>query len=307
LADANAKGSRNLITENLKIFLFVILGFLPNFGFLESYENKIRSELLPKIEKEESIKVFTPEKNNSLEIPVNSNAAYFVDWESGEILVAKNEKQRLPIASITKLMTALVAVKENTAEKVMTVPPVTYNGIDSTMGLSTGDRLKFKELLHGLLINSGGDAAKTIAVSTSGSETEFVKKMNETAKILELTNTNFSNVIGYDDPNNYSSAEDLAILARVALSNPHIKEIVSKKSYTATSETGKKYYLVNTNQLIGPSFLGVKTGTTYGAGECLMSIYKEGDRQILGILLNSPGRFTETQNVIKWTREAFTW
>lgn len=294
--------------SGLKVFLFVLVGMLPNFEFIENYEQKLRTELIPQAQNVAFAQENIPAKNETFApTATGSDAALFLDAESGMILFEKNSQKRVQIASLTKMMTGLIAATELPREKIVTVKHLSPQYLDATMGLAIGDKVKASELMHGLLIPSGSDAAQVLAQEVAGSEEAFVKKMNSTAVLLGLSNTHFSNVVGYDSASNYSTAEDMTKLAKVVLKNKQISEIVAKKSYTAKSEAGKKYYLVNTNALLGPSFKGVKTGTTVAAGECLISLYKEGDREILGVLLKSPARFTETESIVRWTRGAFTW
>lgn len=291
----------------LKVFIFAILSILPSFGFLANTKEGLRSQLVPAPTQVQEVLKAPTKKLTVEEISSSSKAAFFIDVKSGSVLYQKGAHEKLPIASLTKLMTAIVTVSEVKAGTVFATPALTTTGLDSTMGLAPGDRLTVEELLHGLLINSGSDAAQTLAVGISGSEKEFAAKMNEYAKLFGLTETSFANASGTDDQGGYSSAADVAKIAKIALKSPQIKDIVTIKSYTASSEGGKKYSLTNTNKLLDSSFRGIKTGTTYGAGECLVSLYKEGDREIVGVLLGSKSRFTETTNVIKWTREAFSW
>jgi serine-type D-Ala-D-Ala carboxypeptidase (penicillin-binding protein 5/6) len=205
-------------------------------------------------------------------------------------------------------MTALVVISETEINEVVEISPQNVRLDDSTMGLINGDKLSVGDLLHGLLINSGSDAALNLATHVAGSELEFVELMNQKAKILGLENTNFSNPVGWDDQNNYSTAKDLTNLARIALTNKEIKSIVGKKNYIVQSENGNTYYLNNTNQLLrNPQYLGIKTGTTFRAGECLVTYYEEGDKKIIGTILNSTGRFNETTKIIKWTKDSFVW
>lgn len=294
--------------HSFKIFLLILLGLMPNFSFIERYETKIKNELIPATTEAKFTEYKIPENSVDYKaISSGSEAALFLDLKSGRVLFEKNKEKKLPIASITKLMTALVVISENDLEKIITVKSISSQYLDAKMGLAVGDKLKVRELLHGLLINSGSDAAHVLAVETAGPEAEFVKKMNQKAELIGLINTRFSNPVGYDSAQNYSTAKDLALLSEVVLKSKALSEIIAKKSYTARTEQGKRFYLVNTNQLVGPSFKGVKTGTTVAAGECLVSLYREGDREVLGILLKSPNRFGETEAIVRWTRGAFTW
>jgi len=176
------------------------------------------------------------------------------------------------------------------------------------MGLTAGDRVTVADILHGLLIESGADAATALAVATSGSENKFVALMNEKAAHFGLADTQFVDSIGRDNGSQYSTASDLGKLARLALGSKTIAGIVGKSTYTARAESGKTYSLSNTNLLLGGGkYAGVKTGTTYQAGECLISLYDDGERKILGVVLGSSGRFYETDRIIEWTKRVYKW
>jgi serine-type D-Ala-D-Ala carboxypeptidase (penicillin-binding protein 5/6) len=163
-------------------------------------------------------------------------------------------------------------------------------------------------LIQGLLIESGADAAETLAVATSGSENHFVALMNEKAKQFGLLDTQFTNSVGRDGNGHYATAKDLAMLGRIALSNKIIANTVSKKTAVVTTEAGKNFYLSNTNLLLSDSsYKGLKTGTTYSAGECLISYYNDGTRRIIGVVITSPDRFGETKDIIEWTKRTFSW
>jgi D-alanyl-D-alanine carboxypeptidase len=300
------------------LFLALVLtvaSLLPSVGPIENLEKRIESKMvlqsdLPEEKKGESISFKTiPEKVTDFQaISSGSRAALFVDYNSGEILFSKNEEQKLPMASTTKLMTALVVEESLDTNKLITVQPYALRPLDSVMGVPVGTRIKVQELLHGLLIESGSDAAQSLAKEVAGSEQKFVALMNERASFYGLTNTQFTNSVGYDDNGHYSTAKDLIKLARIALLNKNISNIANKKYYTATSEDGQKFSLENTNKLLnGQNYKGLKTGTTFGAGECLIVLYDDGQRKILGVVLNSPDRFGESRGIIEWTKKNFLW
>lgn len=239
------------------------------------------------------------------DISARAEAAYFVDLGSGQILVDKNSETKLPMASLTKLMTAMIVIEKADMNELVTVPANETRFGDSTMGLYTGDSLTVYNLLQGLLINSGSDAALTLAKHVSGNPNVFVALMNERARTLGLAKTQFTNPVGWDEPGHYSTAHDMASLTTIALRNPSIREIVAKKTTKVVSAKGRNYLLVNTNLLLGNRFLGAKTGTTYGAGECLASYYRDDDTEIVGVVLNSPSRFLETEELINKIKEGF--
>lgn len=236
-------------------------------------------------------------------LSTSAAASYLVDERSGLVLYEKNSNQKLPPASLAKLMTAIVVVSEANLSEIVTVKKQKTQPLDSTMWLVTGDKLSVEDLLHGLLINSGSDAALNLAEHVSGDSENFVALMNEKAKNLGLTETQFTNPVGWDEPGNFSTAKDLTNLSRIALKNQKIKEIVNKKSYNARALNGRLYPLYNTNILISqPGFYGVKTGTTYDAGQCLTFIYDNDKTTMVGTVLNSKERFIETESLIRWAK-----
>jgi serine-type D-Ala-D-Ala carboxypeptidase (penicillin-binding protein 5/6) len=291
-------------------FLLFAVALLPTNSKSNLWEEKLRERLDNKSTVSEEILIDPiPEEIEVFrEASVNARAAYFIDIKSGKILFDKNSDTKLPIASIAKLMTAVVVIGENELDEIVTIKPQRTQLSDSTMGLVINDRLTIDELLHGLLINSGSDAAMNLAVKTSGSEKDFVSLMNKKARIFGLENTNFTNPVGWDETNNFSTAKDVSNLARVALTSDTISEITSKRFHVAKSLNGRQYFLNNTNQLLSQvGYTGIKTGTTYRAGECLVTYYKDNDKEVIGVILNSPARYNETDYIINWLRGNFNW
>lgn len=237
-----------------------------------------------------------------------SKATKVLDLSTGEILYEKSPDERLQIASLTKLMTAVVAYENTKPDELITVPKLDNQSGESIMWLAPGDEVKASELLHGLLIHSAGDAAYTLAVHIAGSEAKFVELMNKKAEEMMLTNTHFSNTSGYIGTDNYSTANDLLNLTRLFINNEDLKKIVSKQSYQAKSETGKIYDLQSTNKLLDNTrVFGVKTGYTPKAGECLITLSKQDGHEILTIVLGSTARFPETDRLINWAYQNFGW
>ncbi|MBW6431806.1 serine hydrolase [Patescibacteria group bacterium] len=291
-------------------FLLFTVALLPNSSKSNFWEEKLRERLDNRnIESEEITIDSIPEEIEAFkEASVGARSAYFIDVKSGKILFDKNSEVKLPVASIAKLMTAVTVIGENELDEVVTISSQRTQLTDSTMGLILNDRLTIGELLHGLLINSGSDAALNLAAHTSGSEKEFVSLMNNKAKIFGLDNTNFTNPVGWDEVGNYSTAKDVANLARIALTSNTISEITTKKYYVAKSLNGRQYFLNNTNQLLGQNgYSGIKTGTTYRAGECLVTYYQDTEKEIVGVILNSPARYNETKYLVNWLESNFDW
>lgn len=250
----------------------------------------------------------TPQKSYAEAPQVTAMAAAVIDNKTGVSMYEKNPNLRHLPASTTKLMTALVALQRCSLGDVITVGSVEGDG--SQMGLKVGDRITVENLLYGLLIPSGNDAAYVLARNCGESYPQFIAAMNEKAKDLNMQNTHFVNPAGYDDTLQYSTAADLALLARVAVANPTIAKIVKIKSTVVTDVTGTRtYYLENVNKLLGvvPGIEGVKTGETDGALENLVTKTTRDGNSILVVVLGSQDRFGDSKSLIEWAFKNYSW
>lgn len=228
--------------------------------------------------------------------PLKAAAAILVDVHSGEVLVALNEHQRLPPASTTKIMTALLTLEHGLLEDVVTIgDEVRVEG--ARAGLMPGEALTLRDLLYALLLPSGNDAAVVIARHIAGSEDAFVMLMNNRAQELGLADTHFTNPHGLDAPNHYSSAYDLQRLTLAALANPEFARIVATKEITVD-----RHRWVNRNKLLDDYFGadGVKTGTTEAAGECLVASATRGGSQALVVVLGSTDRYADANALLDY-------
>lgn len=241
---------------------------------------------------------------------ISAEAAVVLDLESGVPLYEINAGERLYPASITKLMTALVALDYYSPTQVLTVKRLAPVEAEADMGLEVGDQVNFRGLLYGLLVPSGADAAYTIADNYPGGIENFVYAMNKKASELNMKNTHFSNPTGFDEPTHYTTAHDLALLTAVALRNDLINKIVATYGTTLADATGKKtFYLKNVNKFLG--FLygadGVKTGFTDLAGECLVASVSRNGHRIVTVVLKSQDRFGDSARLIDWAYQSFKW
>ncbi len=246
---------------------------------------------------------------------IKAKSAIAIDQKSGQILFEQNANQKLPIASITKLMTALVVVNNNSLkDKVVVNKKDTLIKEGVKMWLYPGEEITIANLLKGLLINSAADAAKTLARHTAGNEEKFVKLMNQEAKKLGLENTYFVNPTGLDnkDEDNYSTAKELSDLSRIILKNEFIRKTVAiEKTVVRSTDGNIDHELENTNDLLS-SYLdvrGLKTGYTERAGECLVTLAKGGNKssEVVTVVLDSPDRFQESKVVTDWVFRNFKW
>lgn len=239
---------------------------------------------------------------------ITARSAVVVDEKTGVPLYEKESNLKHLPASVTKLMTALVALESCSPEEVLTISRIEKSG--TQMGLEVGDKVTVENLLYGLLIASGNDAAFALAENCPTQNTDFVIKMNKKASELGMKNTNFVNPAGFDDDLQYSTALDLAELARVATANPLIAKIVKTRSTVVTDTTGlRTYYLENVNKLLGivEGVNGVKTGQTDGALEIVITKTNRDGNGIIVSVLGSKDRFGESQALIEWAFKNHIW
>lgn len=280
-------------------------------GFSENPETivKLASTNLETFANSSSAPIKKPEFISPL---INAKSSIAIDLTTGEVLYEKNMHQRLPIASITKLMTVLIVLEENQPDQIVTISNSAAGIEGSNIFLQTGEKMTISDLIEGSIIHSANDAAFSLAEFNAGSTKEFVKKMNTKALSLGLINTHFANPVGLDDSRNYSSAYDVAKLGKEIYKNPFVKKIAKIKNSEVRSISGNfTHKLESTNELLENKFFkinGLKTGSTDRAGECFVSI-AENDQghEILTVVLNSPSRFTETKVLADWVFRAYNW
>ena len=238
---------------------------------------------------------------------VAARAWILTDLQSGDSLEGESASRRLPIASTTKIMEALVVLENADLEEEVTVSrdAAAYaTPAYSNVGLLPGDTLSVRELLMAALISSGDDAAYALAEHAGGEAgvNGFVEKMNEEARTLGLQNTHFENPVGLDERGHYSSAGDLATMARVAMQNPEFRDMVSTE-YASIYTPDREIPLASTNELLfsyGPA-TGIKTGTTPAAGESLVSSAAIGDESYVCVILDAKEeRFRASMRTLRY-------
>jgi D-alanyl-D-alanine carboxypeptidase (penicillin-binding protein 5/6) len=242
---------------------------------------------------------------------IEAKSAIIVDFDSGTILFEKNGDEKLQIASITKLMTVILALEEGNLDDIITVSGEAAATEGSKIWLLQGEQISLNSLLQGALIHSGNDAAIAIAQYIGGDVQNFVKMMNEKADKLGLYSTNYENPVGFDAIQNYSTVKDLSLLARYAYRKEFVQNTVNIKSKTIASIDGKTTHdLKTTNELLGTPWnvLGLKTGSTEAAGLCFIAIM-ENDKgnKIITVVLDSPDRFLETKKLASWAFRSYIW
>ncbi|MFA6436061.1 MAG: hypothetical protein WCW30_02920, partial [Candidatus Gracilibacteria bacterium] len=256
-----------------------------------------------------------PQQNEDVQ-PLNLSAesVIAVDLNSAKILYEKNSSLQRPIASLTKIMTGLIIAEEENPYSVVQISENAAGTEGSIVWLNAGEEMTVKDLMYGLLIASGNDAAVALAEYNAGSTENFIKKMNQKAIFLGLTNTHYSNPVGMDTTDNYSTAQDLALLSMYALQNDFFMEPVSLEKYEVESESGITHEYISTNKLLSEDIglndveiSGLKTGTTPEAGECLITLATyNNDQQILTVVLGSADRFNDTENLLRWIDTNYT-
>lgn len=244
---------------------------------------------------------------------LTAKAAELYDVTTGQTLLSLAPDTSLPMASTTKIMTAVVALTYGNLNQMITVGPdayaIEFDGT-SVAGLRLGEKLTLKDMLYCLMLPSGDDAAVAIADGIAGSQDHFVALMNLEAGLLGLGDTHYANPHGLDEPGHYTSASDLIRLAEFALQSPTFAQIVQTAKITLpATATHHAFHLVNTNELLpGEPFaydgaIGVKTGYTGGAGYCLVFLVKRPAGTLLGVVLGEPiesKRFTDPTTLLNW-------
>lgn len=235
-------------------------------------------------------------------------SALVVDRDSKAIIYARNPDQELFPASVTKMITALVAWDAYSLDQVLEIGKV--RNVGRVMELEEGEKISFRNLLYGLLVQSGNDAAYALGDNYPGGLDAFVKAMNVKAEELNLFDTHFINPAGLDAYGHLSSAHDLALLGTELMKNDFLREIVNTRSIEVGDVDGKiTHKLSNVNQLLGKveGLKGIKTGWTGYAGECLVAYTERNGHGIITVVLSSDNRFGETKKLVEWVFNNFEW
>ena len=234
------------------------------------------------------------------DIKVGAKAAIVMEVKTGRVLFAQNERERLPMASTTKIMTSLIALEQNNVNAMFEVDPLAIRVEGSSMGLREGDQASLYALAAGMLLHSGNDAANAVAVRISGSIPDFAVKMNARAGAIGMRDTSFETPSGLDGGSHYSTAYDMALLAREALSNDAFAAICSQ--YKLRANYGNPPYnrwLKNHNKLLSiyDGTFGVKTGFTKKSGRCLVSAARRDGIELICVTLNCPDDWSVHRNL----------
>lgn len=257
-------------------------------------------------EEEEQIPELVEAASDSAEEPnLNSRAAIIYDRNSKEVIYGKEENTKRKMASTTKIMTCMVVLEKGELTDTVIVSKKAAGTGGSRVGLKTGDKVSVQDLLYGLMLCSGNDAAVALAEHVGGSVEGFADLMNEKARQLNLSNTHFVTPHGLDNEEHYTTAYELAIMADKALKNNTFSSIVGTKNITININ-GKPRNLSNTNELLGSmaGVYGVKTGFTNGANRCLVTSCKIENLDIITVVLGADTKKFRTQDSIKLINNA---
>ncbi|MDD6022984.1 MAG: D-alanyl-D-alanine carboxypeptidase [Oscillospiraceae bacterium] len=229
-----------------------------------------------------------PVKTSALE--VSAKSALLMDGDTGQVLYEKNADEKSLIASTTKIMTAFVTLEEADLSEVVVIPPEAVGIEGSSMYLRAGEELTVEQLLYGMMLVSGNDAAVALALHVGGGIEEFANLMNRKAEELHLRNSHFANPNGLDSEENYASARDLGHLAAAALQNEDFRRIVSTRAFRCGDR-----YLTNHNKLLWQydGAMGVKTGFTKRAGRILVGSAERNGRRLISVTISDPSDWSD--------------
>jgi serine-type D-Ala-D-Ala carboxypeptidase (penicillin-binding protein 5/6) len=230
-----------------------------------------------------------------------ASASYLVQVK-GKTLWAHDPDRKLPPASITKIMTALVVIENCKMDEIVTVGKSVQQETGTKLGLRPGEKWKVLDLLKGALIYSAADACAALADHMAGDQERFVEIMNRRAKELGLSSTHFQNSVGHHNEEHYSTANDIAKLSKKALTYPIFADIVSRRLDKIKTVNGKRTLTIkNKNSLFGQfdGVKGIKTGYTPEAGKCLVALAGRNGTDVLLVLLNSPSRWKIADEMMK--------
>lgn len=232
---------------------------------------------------------------------LNTNYAALMDLESGRLLFEKDCRKIVPMASTTKIMTAIVALENSSFNEIVTVSKRASSVSGSTVGLKNGEKVTMEELIYGLMLQSGNDCAIAIAEHIGGSVEKFAFMMDSKAFDIGAFDTHFVTPHGLDREGHFTTAFDLALITRYAMQNDVFRRIVSTKNITINGYNHKRAFY-NTNRMLWSldGANGVKTGYTGRAGRCLVSSVSSGGRDFICVTLNSPNRWEDSKKVLKY-------
>ena len=290
--------------KKLLILFLIFTFFLFSYGYADDIDPE-EDVLDISTEFEQALSLNTS-SDNSDKLNLNSRSCVVLDRKSKYILYEKNAYNKVKMASTTKIMTAIIVIENANLNTTVEVSKKAANTGGSRLGLKTGDKITIHDLLYGLMLCSGNDAAVCLAENVGGSIDGFANLMNKKATELSLKNTHFESPHGLDSDMHYTTAYELSLLTDYALKNSTFSQIVGTKNYTITLN-GYPKSIHNTNELLGNlnGVYGVKTGFTNGANRCLVSSCKRDDMDIICVVLGADTKSFRTKDSIKLIEYCF--
>ena len=277
-----------------------------NFANAEPAFNSSQAYLLPVSEPS----YFPIYDSTKMEKPViDAKAGIIYDTRSGKFLFAKNPRIKLPVASLTKILSSIIVLENLDTKETVIIPKEVLKVDEEKQSLYLGEEITVQNLLKLMLIESSNDAAYALAWYANSRGVNFVDKMNEKARLLNMNDSNFLDPAGLND-DAYSTVEDLVRLVKYSLRHDLIWEILTEKSIIVKSTDGKiEHKVENTDQLLGviPDIFGGKTGYTDNALGCMILVVDIPDKndKLISVVLGSQSRFEDTKKLINWTKEAY--
>lgn len=292
-----------MIIKCIKIITILILIFtLSVFPTYADDANELEEVVIEENEKQE----IEAAASSNTKPTINSRRYAIYDRLSGRCIYGKDENKQAAMASTTKIMTSIIIVENCNLEDTVTITSKAAGTGGSRLGLHTDDKITVNDLLYGLMLRSGNDAAVALAIHTAGSVEEFAKLMNKKAEELGLKNTHFVTPHGLDNSEHYTTAYELAVITDYALKNEIIAKVVKTKS-TTIKINGNSMQINNTNELLGnvEGVYGVKTGFTNNAGRCLVTSVKRGDMDLIIVVLGADTRKDRASDTMKLIEYAY--
>lgn len=290
--------------NRLKLFYLFVLVLLFSVFIILAYINVLVKKNIANLYIYSSPISFSPADfpivENKLVPYISASGAVVIDVNSMVTLYEKNSGLRFSPASTTKIMTALVGIEHYVLDDELTIYRKDVEG--TNLGFIIGEKFTFENLIYAMMLPSSNDAALAIAGNYPGGEEAFVARMNEKAKELNLNNSYFAEPVGLLDEEDYSTPLDLARLSVYALKNPEFTKVVGTKNITIKNILGKEYKIESLNILLGlPGISGVKTGTTIGAGQVLVTSKKlNNGKNLIFVVMQSEDRFGDTQILLNY-------
>lgn len=287
--------------------VLIICNLMNNCVYAQSFDDEDDAEDLAIIDNIQDYEIDDVDMENLLNsIKVNARCAIAMDSKTKQVLFAQNADEIVPMASTTKILTALVAISQGNLEREVTISKNASSIRGSRVKYEAGEKIKLMELLYGLLYKSGNDAAIAIAEDIGGSVEGFANIMNDYARSLGLVSSHFESPHGLDSAKHYTSAYDLALLTAKAMENEVFCEVCGTKTITRdVSGFTRDYNNINKILYRIPEANGVKTGYTGQAGKCLVSSVRHEGRNIIIVVLNCTDRWNVTEQIYKYVSDNY--